>query len=75
LSVLWPSDVEFLTSFYEANDFYSFDEAFSYAKLNQDDALLENAMKKLRQWLKFSAAQQCNGNECYVNFTPTRLFI
>jgi hypothetical protein len=32
LSVLWPSDVEFLTSFYKADDFYSFDEAFSYAE-------------------------------------------
>jgi hypothetical protein len=32
-------------------------------KLNQDDALLENVMKKLRLWLNFSAAQQCNGNE------------
>jgi hypothetical protein len=44
-------------------------------KLNQDDALLENAMNKLRLWLKFLAAQQCNGNECSGNFTPTRLFI
>jgi hypothetical protein len=44
-------------------------------KLNQDDALLENEMKKLRLWLNFSAAQQCNGNECCGNFTPTRLFI
>jgi hypothetical protein len=44
-------------------------------KLNQDDALLENAMKKLQLWLIFSAAQQCNGNECCGNFTPTRLFI
>jgi hypothetical protein len=26
------SNVEVLTSFYEANDFYSFDEAFSYAE-------------------------------------------
>jgi hypothetical protein len=44
-------------------------------KLNQNDALLENAMRKLRLWLNFSAAQQCNGNESYGNFTPTRLFI
>jgi hypothetical protein len=44
-------------------------------KLVQNDALLENAMGKLRLWLNFSAAQQCNGNECYGNFTPTRLFI
>jgi hypothetical protein len=44
-------------------------------KLSQDDALLENEMKKLRLWLNFSAAQQCNGNECCGNFTPTRLFI
>jgi hypothetical protein len=44
-------------------------------KLNQDDALLKNAMKKLRLWLNFSAAQQCNGNECCGNFTPTLLFI
>jgi hypothetical protein len=27
------------------------------SKLNQDDALLENEMKKLRLWLNFSAAQ------------------
>jgi hypothetical protein len=32
-------------------------------KLVQNDALLENAMEKLRLWLNFSAAQQCNGNE------------
>jgi hypothetical protein len=44
-------------------------------KLNQDDALLENAMKKLQLWLNFSAAQHCNGNECCGNFTSTRLFI
>jgi hypothetical protein len=44
-------------------------------KLNQDDALLKNEMKKLRLWLNFSAAQQCNGNESCGNFTPTRLFI
>jgi hypothetical protein len=37
--------------------------------------LLENTMGKLQLWLNFSAAQQCNGNECYGNFTPTRLFI
>jgi hypothetical protein len=45
------------------------------AKLEQNDALLENAMGKLRLWLNFSAAQQYNGNECCGNFTPTRLFI
>jgi hypothetical protein len=44
-------------------------------KLDQNDALLENATRKLRLWLNFSAAQQCNGNKCYGNFTPTRLFI
>jgi hypothetical protein len=44
-------------------------------KLNQVDTFLENAMAKLRLWLNFSAAQQCNGNECCGNFTPTRLFI
>jgi hypothetical protein len=48
---------------------------FLLPKLNQDDALLENAVKKLRLWLNFSIAQQCNGNECCGNFTPTRLFI
>jgi hypothetical protein len=32
-------------------------------------------MKKLRLWLNFSAAQQCNDNECCGNFTPTCLFI
>jgi hypothetical protein len=44
-------------------------------KLVQNDALLENAMGKLRLWLNLSAAQPCNGNECCGNFTPTRLFI
>jgi hypothetical protein len=32
-------------------------------------------MRKLRLWLNFSVAQQCNGNECCGNFTPTCLFI
>jgi hypothetical protein len=44
-------------------------------KLIQDDGLLENAVKKLRLWLNFSTAQQCNDNECCGNFTPTSLFI
>jgi hypothetical protein len=44
-------------------------------KLIQSDGSLENAVKKLRLWLNFSTAQQCNGNECCGNFTPTRLFI
>jgi hypothetical protein len=44
-------------------------------ELDQSDYLLENAMRKLRLWLNFSAAQQCNDNECCGNFTPTRLFI
>jgi hypothetical protein len=44
-------------------------------KLVQNVALLENVMGKLRLWLNFSAAQQCNGNECCGNFTSTRLFI
>jgi hypothetical protein len=44
-------------------------------ELDQNDYLLENAMRKLRLWLNFSAAQQCNDNECCGNFTPTRLFI
>jgi hypothetical protein len=57
LSVLWPSDVEFLTSFYEADDFTVLTKLSLMPKLNQDDALLKNAMKKLRLWLNFSAAQ------------------
>jgi hypothetical protein len=48
---------------------------FLLSKLNQDDALLENAVKKLWLWLNFSTAQQHNDNECCGNFTPTRLFI
>jgi hypothetical protein len=36
---------------------------FILPKLIQDDGLLENAVKKLRLWLNFSTAQQCNGNE------------
>jgi hypothetical protein len=52
-----------------------FDEAPFLPKLIQDDGLLDNAVKKLRLWLNFSTAQQCNGNECCGNFTPTSLFI
>jgi hypothetical protein len=44
-------------------------------KLIQSDGLLENAVKKLRLWLIFSTAQQCNSNEYCGNFTHTRLFI
>jgi hypothetical protein len=44
-------------------------------KLIQNDGSLENAVKKLWLWLNLSTAQQCNGNECCGNFTPTRLFI
>jgi hypothetical protein len=44
-------------------------------KLIQNDGSLENAVKKLRLWLNFSTAQQCNDNECCGNYTPTRLFI
>jgi hypothetical protein len=44
-------------------------------KLTQNDGLLENAVKKLQLWLKFSTAQQCNDNECCGNSAPTRLFI
>jgi hypothetical protein len=44
-------------------------------KLDKNVALLKNAMRKLRLWLNFSAAQQCNGNECCGNFTPSRVFI
>jgi hypothetical protein len=32
LSVLWPSDVEFLAVLTIVDDFYSFDEAPSYAE-------------------------------------------
>jgi hypothetical protein len=32
-------------------------------------------VKKLRLWLNFSTVQQCNGNKCCGNFTPTRMFI
>jgi hypothetical protein len=62
--------------FYEADVFYSFLMKLSLlTKLIQNDGSLENAAKKLQLWLKFSTAQQCNGNECCGNFTPTRLFI
>jgi hypothetical protein len=75
LNVLWPSGVEFLAILTNVDDFYSFDELPIMPKLNKNDALLENAMRKLQLWLNFSAAQQCNGNECCDNFTPTCLFI
>jgi hypothetical protein len=48
---------------------------FLLPKLNQNDVSLENIVNKLRLWLKFSTAQQCNGNECCGDFTTTRLFI
>jgi hypothetical protein len=44
-------------------------------KLDQNDALFKNAMRKLWLWLNFSVARQCNGNECCANITPTHLFI
>jgi hypothetical protein len=55
--------------------FYSFDEALSYAKAKSKRCFARECDEKLRLWLNFSAAQQCNGNECCGNFTPTRLFI
>jgi hypothetical protein len=64
-----------LCGFYEVDVFYSFDEALFLMKLIQNDGSLENAVKKLWLWLNFSIAQQCNGNECCDNSTPTRLFI
>jgi hypothetical protein len=44
-------------------------------KLEQSDPLIENMVNKLRVWLNFLAAQQCNSSKCCGNFTPTRLFI
>jgi hypothetical protein len=44
-------------------------------KLTQNDGLLKSAVKNLRLWLNFLTAQQCNGNECCGNSTPTHLFI
>jgi hypothetical protein len=75
LNVLWPSDVEFLADLMKLMIFTVLTKLSLMPKLNQDDALLENEMKKLRLWLNFSAAQQCNDNVCCGNFTPTRLFI
>jgi hypothetical protein len=34
-----------------------------------------NDLDKLRLWLKILTAQQCNGNECCGNSSPTCLFI
>jgi hypothetical protein len=76
LSELWPSGLEFLAVLTIVDSFYDCDEALSLmTKLDKNVALLKNAMRKLQLWLNFSAAQQCNGNECCGNFTPTRLFI
>jgi hypothetical protein len=45
------------------------------SKLKQNDVLLENAMKKLRLWLNFSAAQQCNGmNDVVTSHLPIYLY-
>jgi hypothetical protein len=67
--------LNFLQVFTKLMIFAVLPKLFLLPKLNQDDALLENAVKKLRLSLNFSTAQQCNGNECCGNFTPTRLFI
>jgi hypothetical protein len=67
-SVLWPSDGSFAV----------FTKLMSFAvltKLTQNDGLLESAVEKLRLWLNFLTAQQCNGNECCGNSTLTHLFI
>jgi hypothetical protein len=54
--------------------FCNFDEALSFDKVNSKWwCSLESAVKKLRLWLNFLTAQQCNGNECCGNSTPTRL--
>jgi hypothetical protein len=63
LNVLWPSDVEFLAILTKLMIFTVLPNLSLMTKLNQDDALLENALNKLQLWLNFSAAQQCNGNE------------
>jgi hypothetical protein len=47
----------------------SCDEAESKAALRFEHDDQASAM------VKFLAAKQCNSNECYGNFTPTRLFI
>jgi hypothetical protein len=44
-------------------------------KLVQNDALLENAMGKLRLWLNFSAEQHRNGNECCGLHTYQSIYI
>jgi hypothetical protein len=73
-SVLWPSDGSFAV--FTKLMFLQFSMKLSLlTKLIQNDGSLQNAVKKLRLWLNFSTAQQCNDNECCGNFTPTRLFI
>jgi hypothetical protein len=52
-----------------------FSEAFSSDEVGFKLELRLIARVKLRLWLKFLAAKQCNSNECCGNFTPTRLFI
>jgi hypothetical protein len=63
LNVLWPSDVESLTVLTKLMIFTVLTKLPLMPKLNQNDVLIENAMKKLRLWLNFLAAQQCNDNE------------
>jgi hypothetical protein len=75
LSVLWPSDDGFFAVFTKLMFLQFLTKLPLLTKLIQDDGSLENAVKKLRLWLNFSTAQQCNSNECCGNFTPTHLFI
>jgi hypothetical protein len=62
-----------LKNFLEINNLFF--RSSSSDEANTKLELRLNAKVKLRLWLKFLAAKQCNSNECCGNFTPTRLFI
>jgi hypothetical protein len=55
---------------WELNNFLS--RSFSSDEIGSKLELRLIARVKLRLWLKILAAKQCNSNECYGNFTPTR---
>jgi hypothetical protein len=62
-------------SFYEADVFYSFDEAISFDEANSKWWFARKCSEKASAMVTFFNTQQCNGNECCGNSTPTHLFI
>jgi hypothetical protein len=55
--------MDFLAVFTKLMSFEVLTKLSFLTKLTQNDGQLESAVKKLRLWLIFLTAQQCNGNE------------